>query len=371
MLLATLYHDEKREKGHATLWRYDLSDLAWRTLHEEVFDLPGRSGDDVEIERASIPGAVIRLTPDPRQGGECAEVWWGLRKNGRWVRVNENFSTSRIEEPALAADGHFVSWKQSEGSVIALVEHEDGRRRLIRSDLGSDAGWQPMDGPENSESVSALAVFQGALHVTVDDDRRGFSLWKLETKMSSPEPVSWQPVLRLGAFRYLLNAGILALASREDALYLAAGRKKALPVNGTVGALTQQDFELLRVYPENGGWDVIVGQPRFTADGLKVPISGRGPGFNEREPMQECRLIDAAWGLLLGMVGTQGLQLWQLDATDQWQEVYHGALLEYQRVRLPAAYPTSQGIFLVTECLDFGGKDSLEFWMVPRSKRLG
>ena len=38
--------------------------------------------------------------------------------------------------------------------------------------------------------------------------------------------------------------------------------------------------ELIRIYP-NDRWDVVVGDARFTADGLKVPLSGIGAGFED------------------------------------------------------------------------------------------
>jgi hypothetical protein len=38
--------------------------------------------------------------------------------------------------------------------------------------------------------------------------------------------------------------------------------------------------ELLRFWPD-GSWDMVFGQPRFTPDGLKVPLSALGPGLDD------------------------------------------------------------------------------------------
>ena len=37
--------------------------------------------------------------------------------------------------------------------------------------------------------------------------------------------------------------------------------------------------EILRVYPDDS-WDMVMGEPRLTRQGLKIPVSGYGPGFD-------------------------------------------------------------------------------------------
>ena len=384
ILFSTLFHDERRGKDLCTLRRLDPSDCTWKVLYEENLDMPAVGGDTPD----TVPVTGIRLTPDLQSEAGVADVWWDLRGGVRRWRTSDE--ESGIETQPSAATGGlascppleeaggtpallsaagaglvFVSWQRWNGVLIAMVEDSHGRRRLVSKGGDASSGWDPIPAPGNSDRISGFAIFDETLHATVDDARRGFGLWKLPSGEGPVKAESWQSVLKLGAFRYLLNANVLELVSCEDALYLAVGLRKALPVDKSVGAVARHDFELLRVYPGGGEWDVVIGQPRFTPDGLKAPLSGRGPGFYERASMQVACLLNSVSGLHLGIADSQMAQLWRQNAADEWQEACHGAFMEYQRARLTAAYPTPNGILLITECLDFGGNDKVELWMVP------
>jgi hypothetical protein len=337
-------------------------------LYDNIFDIPARSLHGSDPGSRALPATSIRLRPEIRNAGQIAEVLW---KSHDWVyRFQLNDADVVTETPIPSGpDWRFVSWERSNEALIALIEDADGRRRLVRAVQGSSDSWEFVAAPGNSEQISGFAVFAGFIYVTVDDAQRGFALWALAAEESPGEAASWKAVLEFGAFRYLRNANVLELVRCADALYLAVGLKKALPVDHSIEFFARQDFELLRFYPDREGWDIVIGQPRFTVDGLKVPLSGRGPGFNERDPLRVGCLVNTASGLHLGVEDEHMVQLWKLDETDEWQEACHGAFLEYQRARLTAAYPTPHGILLVTECLDFGGHDSLEVWMLPQAAR--
>jgi hypothetical protein len=341
------------------LWRFDPGDLSWKILHHESFDFPARNpiGD-------SVPITGIRLTPEIQSAGDIAEVWWESQGWVRRFRLSNEDGLTETQPIPPDRDWSFLSWQRSKEGLLALVEDSDGQRRLVRAVQDSSDRWEPVTAPSNSNRISGFTVFDGFVYVTVDDAQRGFGLKTLPPGESPAKAESWQPVLGFGAFRYLLNANVLEIVSCPDALYLAVGLKKALPADQSIGILARQGFELLRVYPDQEGWDIMIGQPRFTSDGLKVPLSGRGAGFDERDPLRFVSLVNVGSGLHLGLVDNQLAQLWKLDGIDQWQELCHGAFLGYQRARLSAALPTPHGILLVTECLDFGGNDSLELWMV-------
>ncbi len=335
-------------------------------LHDDVFDIPGRhlgEGDSGSMARSTTS---IRLIPGVKNAGDqIAEIVWETQD---WVSRFQLHDESVLTEMPLPSvpDWRFVSWQLLKDGLIVLAEDADGRRHLLRTGQGSSESREFVAAPCNSDRISGLAVFDGFVYVTIDDAQRGFGLWALPAEEIPAEAASWRAVLEFGAFRYLRNANVLELVSCENALYLAAGLKQPLSADQSIAIFARQDFELLRVYPDGDGWDIVIGQPRFTIDGLKVPLSGRGPGFNERDPLRVGCLINTVSGLHLGVQDDQMVQLWKLDGTDQWQEVCHGAFLEYQCARLAAAYPTSRGILLITECLDFGGHDSLELWILPQ-----
>jgi hypothetical protein len=335
-------------------------------LHDDVFDIPGRhlgGGDSGSMARSTTS---IRLIPGVKNAGDqIAEIVWETQDRVSRFQLHDESVLTEMPLPSVP-DWRFVSWQLLKDGLIVLAEDADGRRHLLRTVQGSSESREFVAAPCNSDRISGLAVFDGFVYVTIDDAQRGFGLWAVPAEEIPAEAASWRAVLEFGAFRYLRNANVLELVSCENSLYLAAGLKQPLSADQSIAIFARQDFELLRVHPDGGGWDIVIGQPRFTIDGLKVPLSGRGPGFNERDPLRVGCLINTVSGLHLGVQDDQMVQLWKLDGTDQWQEVCHGAFLEYQCARLAAAYPTSRGILLITECLDFGGHDSLELWILPQ-----
>jgi hypothetical protein len=335
-------------------------------VYDESFDISTRHLRESDSGSSALPATSIRVTPDIKGGGQIAEVLWQSQDWLYRFQLNEEDVLTALPLTSVS-DWRFLSWQRWKDVFIALAEDADGRRCLLKTAQGSSGEWETMTLPGDSKLVSGFTIFDEAMYVTIDDARRGFELWALASSDNPAGPGSWQTVLELGASRYLRNANVLGLVSGVDALYLAVGLKHALPVDRSVAAFAPQDFELLRVYPGREGWDIVIGEPRFTTDGLKVPLSGRGPGFNERDRLRVGCLINATTGLHLGVEDDQMVQLWRLEETDQWQEACHGAFSEYQRARLAGAYPTPHGILLVTECLDFSGHDSVELWMLPRA----
>jgi hypothetical protein len=193
--------------------------------------------------------------------------------------------------------------------------------------------WQPAMEPgfgdPGNRTITALASFANQLYAATGNPERGFQLWK--TSARGKPPYRWQSVLRDGAGRYNLNALAPALTVFQDALYVATG----LPGLGYDSAndVGPAAAELLRVYPDDR-WELVVGEPRFSPTGLKVPFAVQGPGFDDfynsvfwcmtthygslyigtlHWEVFECALMDQP---LQG-----GFQLWASDNGDQWQAV--------------------------------------------------
>ena len=92
-----------------------------------------------------------------------------------------------------------------------------------------------------------LVSFHGQLLVAVDNERRGFGLWKLVNGIqNSAEPV-WEPVLLAGAGRYLLNANVQTLAVWGDSLYIVAGVSSEEIAGKYKEKYHASGFELLRL----------------------------------------------------------------------------------------------------------------------------
>jgi hypothetical protein len=154
-----------------------------------------------------------------------------------------------------------------------------GRAAVYVSDDPRGGTWHEAVshlGDRGNRAVLSLAVFQDHLYAGTANPRLGFELWR--TAARGAPPFVWEPVITEGAGRFTLNEAAVAMAAFGDALYVGTG----LP---GMGRDEEHDIgpaaaELIRVHPDDS-WDLVAGTPRFSPDGLKVPLSILGPGFDD------------------------------------------------------------------------------------------
>ena len=102
----------------------------------------------------------------------------------------------------------------------------------------------------------------------------GYQIWR--TKAEGEPPYYWEKVVGDGAHRGYLSQGVASLCEHDGVLYAGSGIQ-----HGGVDMVTgagPAGPELVRVY-EDGSWDLAVGGPRFTIDGVRSSLSGYTPGF--------------------------------------------------------------------------------------------
>lgn len=165
------------------------------------------------------------------------------------------------------------------GAQLAVLEGQDlapdGRAQSLHLiDLTETASSYPVDLSglvlTAQRAITAMAALGEALVVAVSDPLAGFDLYAL-TDLSG-DPV-FAPILDGGAHRHALNSVVPCVSRDGDGLLFgtAALAEGATPV-GNWGP------ELLRLDAQ-GLWDLVIGQPRFSPDGLRFPASGREPGL--------------------------------------------------------------------------------------------
>lgn len=146
----------------------------------------------------------------------------------------------------------------------------------------------PGFGNAENLGVGPLAVLGGRLFAATTNPARGFQLWSTElSRLGTGKAPAWDQVLRDGAFRYARNPQVTAMAVHGGALHLAAGDDGP----GRPGP------ELLRI-EEDGQWEIVAGEARFTPHGLKVPISLLGLGFGD-ESVRRISLIAGGGALMV------------------------------------------------------------------------
>lgn len=137
-------------------------------------------------------------------------------------------------------------------------------------------GCAPSFGDPANRGLSALISANGRVHAGTSNPARGFQLWS--TDATGEPPFTWRRDLTDGAWRYNQNMSVAAMCGFGGSLYVGTGIPG--PGHDADNDIGPCAAELIRVHPD-GSWDLIFGEPRFTPDGLKVPLSGLGPGLGD------------------------------------------------------------------------------------------
>lgn len=144
--------------------------------------------------------------------------------------------------------------------------------RMVDADGGGE--WEAVDtGPLNlgpQRVVTRIALRAGMLHAAVADPVGGCDLFRMPLGGDRP---AWQTVFTRGGDRFALNAAISAMTWAGEELLLGTAALAA-------GAIAVGNWgpELLVVSPD-GSWDLLIGQPRLSPSGLKLPASALTPGI--------------------------------------------------------------------------------------------
>jgi len=118
--------------------------------------------------------------------------------------------------------------------------------------------------------VSGDWLYAGTMNI-----REGCQLWK--TRAEGEPPFEWIKVFDRGADRGPFNQGVVCLTAFQGDVYCGTGIQ-----NGgydRVNNIGPGAAEIIRARPDDT-WDIVVGDPRMTSQGFKIPISGYGAGFN-------------------------------------------------------------------------------------------
>lgn len=118
-------------------------------------------------------------------------------------------------------------------------------------------------------AVTAIARLGARFLVAVSDPMKGFDAFALD-----PAVGTFELLLTRGAQRFAVNAMVASVATEAGGEALLLG---TAALAGGAGQVGNWGPELIRLQPD-GSWDLIIGQPRFTSDGMRFPASGLVPG---------------------------------------------------------------------------------------------
>ena len=274
----------------AQLWRLDPATGEWRLIYHSPM-VKGRTGQIVARD-IGYRGSVVHQGPHDLKPSLYVATWSSSRGIPPQILRSEDGENF---EPMPRPD-----WGDQVNTFRALVSFKG---RMFTTPTGATAGygkaqecvagapivwccedlttahWVASNPPgfndDGNLTVFELGVFDDHLYAGTVNADEGFQLWK--TKAEGKPPFEWTKVISHGAHRGPHNQIAVSMCELNGALYVGTGI-----INGGFDRRRQigpAPAEIIRVHPDDT-WDLVVGAARLTPDGLKVPISTFGTGFD-------------------------------------------------------------------------------------------
>jgi SAM-dependent methyltransferase len=273
----------------AQIWRYDPRNFIWEKIYLSPM-IKGSKGLDVPLHLGFRDMEVFQGESDPAPA--LYTVSWGSHM-GRGPFVLRCLDGKHFEEVAVTERQYFGSQtlralKAFNGRLYTLPTGRDSgvdgthsalEAVVLESSDPLQGGWKPVSLPHFGDPQNVALVdmetFNGHLYVGTMNPSEGYQIWK--TDAQGDPPYRWHRVVTQGAFRGKMNEVACSFCVFNDNLYVGGaifGGGYDRIYNIGPGAP-----EIIRVHADDS-WDLVVGEPRVTPDGLKVPLGGLGPGFN-------------------------------------------------------------------------------------------
>lgn len=185
---------------------------------------------------------------------------------------NDRISTFRELE---AFDGYLYAPPAGEG--IQFNSNRSGV--LMRSNDPRPGNWEVAGdlgfGDPHNSGIFMMTQANGHLYAGTFNHFEGYQIWA--TPPCGDGPLQWRKVIDRGAYRGPLSEIAMGMCEFNGALYVGSsiqngGYDRTNLVGPGAG-------EIIRIWPDDS-WDMLVGMPRETPDGMKYPLSGIGPGFD-------------------------------------------------------------------------------------------
>jgi cyclopropane fatty-acyl-phospholipid synthase-like methyltransferase len=267
----------------AQIWRYDPRTEQWEMVH--ISPMIMRDGREVMRDIGYRGMTVFQGKSDDRPVLYLSS--WSAT-GARIMRSEDGRTFADVGEPGL---GHpsmvcFRTLQPFRGRLYTSPVGKVGQGPnvaelpvIFESDDPARGRWRivnkPGFGDPANMGIFELADFNGHLYAGTLNPTSGFQLWK--TRAEGEPPYHWTRVLTCGAYRGLDNESLGSFCTLNGVLYagtgIMGGGYNRYQKVGPAAA------EVIRVHPDDS-WELLVGMPRATPDGMKIPLSGLGPGFN-------------------------------------------------------------------------------------------
>lgn len=286
----------------AEIWRWSAATDVWERVFQSPEDvpLPGHPGTFVARD-LGLRGMVVFQESDGTEalyvGTVSPSFIWPDTQTASILRSEDGINFERVPaDPGttlgdfpfssmrnqIVHDGRFfINGGQVQGSGVVLEAAEPA---------GGNDNFSLVSLP--GQVVSSMASYDGELYLGLRDFRNGYSIVK--TDAQGPLPYTYTTILPEGA--YLpgqTNIETLNMKTFNDRLYVGTNGNRLFYL-GQIGPA-----EVIRINPDDT-WDIVAGNPRWTPDGWKFPISGFDAGFANFFNLHMWRMEDYGGNLYLG-----------------------------------------------------------------------
>jgi nucleoside-diphosphate-sugar epimerase len=269
------------------IWRWDPARREWEKIYTSPLII-GRNGKEVPRDLGYRGMAVFQGRSDPEPALYVGAMSTVLRGTAAHIlRSVDGTNFSPVSEPGLgdanistfrslmAFDHHLYVPPTGEG----ITFNSNRASALLRSADPGKGHWElacaaGFEDPTNN-GVFEMTVFNGHLYAGTFNYYQGYQIWK--TPATGSAPCQWSKVVERGAYRGRLNEIAMSMCPFNGALYVGSGiQNGGYDRYNMVGPAAG---EIIRIYPDDS-WELVVGRPRRTIVGMKYPLSGMGPGFD-------------------------------------------------------------------------------------------
>lgn len=338
LYLAVCQYSAERADIVGSIYRYDSPLDQWQLLDRRLFS---DAVKDPEEGIKQLQGLQCELAVLNVGDSDWLFVYFASSTSRQLICAKEGEKFTDCNAPELGQEWTIRQFLYAESQLYTLWAQvgqlESGPVTLAQASLidpQSLGEWRILNltqTDEVSHSITALDFWNNRLYAATSNKVTGFELW------CKGEEEPWQQIHRQGLYRYSLNARIRFIVPFKEALYLATD-----PV---LNSVYSDGFELIRLYSDND-WDLIVGMPRFTPVGLRVPLLCQGPGFGRAIGAPLCLTVhDGA--LYLGFQTLEGFQLWRSTEGNVWSQVAVPSLSQYYQVSQLVAASTTNALALM------------------------
>lgn len=357
LFVVEMSHEPALARDRCRVLAYSFERPGWDThFSQEVL------GDGDVEPAAERPTVQCLRLPERGASEEALFVRLTSPLGGRTLRLQPGGKWEPVADLDPAVECRFDCSRLTElnGRLFGLLRNEAGNPGQISEYRPETGSWEPAALPVSeteAPAISDIVAVAGKLYAAAPNGERGFDLWCAEVSAAEP---AWRLVLERGAWRYAHNREPFAMVPHGDDLYLIAGTDVAAR-RPKSKFFDYRGFEVIRIAPD-GTWDLLIGTPRFSPNGLMIPLSGLGAGIDPGLGLEFRMCLSIDGRLLLGLHGVNGFQLWGSADGEAWEPLPLPALSEIHRVDACRAIPLNGRLALVLDTTEANGRQCTTIW---------